>query len=88
MTVEELNYICFAIDRELGESMRYKVLNELVKDFSDLSHDLEWFFSADIGEEDYCRTAEHFKNKWLRPEIVEKLGGFKYERPAEDFDDL
>lgn len=41
-------------------------LIELAKDVSNLFHDAEWWHSCDIDESDYRKTAQTFKDKWLR----------------------
>lgn len=45
--------------------MRDEELEELLQDFCDLLHDLEWWQSADISEEDYRKTVTEFKTKWF-----------------------
>ena len=38
------------------------MINDLVK----VLHDLEWWKSCDIDEDDYRKTLNEFKNKWLK----------------------
>ena len=40
-------------------------MNELLLDFVEVLHDLEWWQSCDISEEDYRKTVSEFKYKWL-----------------------
>ena len=41
-------------------------LNELLLDFCKVLHDLEWYRSDDISQEDYKETVKKFKDKWLK----------------------
>ena len=59
------NYECFRFEEEYCEQMRDPVMNELVHDLVPVLHDLEWWDSADIGEEGYRETVAAFKKKWL-----------------------
>ena len=43
-----------------------KELNELLEDFKNLLHDLEWYKSSDTSKEDYQETVKRFKGKWLK----------------------
>ena len=62
-------------------------LNEMLKDLVDVLHDVEWWQSADIGEEDYRKTVKAFKDKWfnsdrgerLKPIIDKKINGIRTE---------
>ena len=38
----------------------------IVKDLAEVCHDLEWWQSCDIGEDDYRKTVEKFKEKWFK----------------------
>lgn len=49
MSGGSLNYICYTIYNNLVGEMQDEVMNAFVKDFSDLTHDLEWWLSADYG---------------------------------------
>ena len=59
------NYICYSIDNELSDRMFDAELNDLVKDFVELTHDLEWWQSGDTSESMYRQTVTEFKNKWF-----------------------
>ena len=48
-------------------------LNDLMKDIAKLAHDLEWYDSADIGEESYRKTVAEFKRKWFNAERNDRL---------------
>lgn len=61
-------------------------LDEMMKDLVVVLHDLEWWKSDDISEEDYRRTVERFKLKWfgtcdfnLRQRILCSLDKIKQE---------
>ena len=43
-----------------------KELDELCKDLTVVLHDVEWWQSSDIGEEEYRKTVSKFKKKWLK----------------------
>lgn len=45
--------------------MRDEELEELLQDFCDLLHDLEWWVSGDYSEEGYRKSVTEFKKKWL-----------------------
>ena len=53
-------------DEWSGEKGTYDVeLDELINDLCDVLHDLEWWDSGDIGEEQYRETLYEFKKKWI-----------------------
>lgn len=41
-------------------------LDLMIQDLREVLHDLEWWQSYDIDEEDYRKTLNEFKNKWLK----------------------
>ena len=53
----------------------------------DVLHDVEWWQSADISEEDYRKTVKRFKDKWfngdrserLKPIVERKIEGLRKE---------
>ena len=45
--------------------MRDEELEELLQDFCDLLHDLEWWQSGDYSEDEYRKSVTEFKKKWL-----------------------
>ena len=56
--------------------MHDKEMDELLKDLIEVLHDLEWWISCDIDEDQYRKTLSEFKNKWIRQnetQIVERL---------------
>lgn len=65
-------YICYKLSEECEGRMHDAELNELVKDLSEVLHDLEWWQSADTSEERYRRTVRSFKRKWFVPDARER----------------
>lgn len=61
-----LDYICFRMSDSLEGKMQDSTLNALIIDLIEVIHDLEWWQSGDISEEDYREVAESFKEKWLK----------------------
>ena len=55
------NYIKEMYQGEMQDSD----LEELLIDFCEVLHDLEWWQSGDISEEDYRETVRNFKSKWF-----------------------
>lgn len=52
-------------DLYVGE-MQDADLDEMMKDLCKVLHDLEWWQSCDYSEEGYRKSANAFKQKWLR----------------------
>lgn len=58
--------------------MKDPEMEELLKDFREILHSLEWCDSGDTGESDYRADVKRFKEKWLskggkrQKEFVEK----------------
>ena len=48
-------------------------MNDLIKDICEVLHDLEWWQSCDIEEEDYRETVKKFKEKWFKQNRDERL---------------
>lgn len=59
------NYICYRIEDDLCGQMDDDELDDLMEDVAKLAHDLEWWHSGDIGEEDYRKAVAYFKAKWF-----------------------
>lgn len=59
------DYLCFKIAETYEGCMEDPVLDAMLVDFVKVLHDLEWYKSCDIGPDDYHRTANWFKNKWI-----------------------
>ena len=60
----DYKYITF--DAYYVGKMYDKELDDMFKDITDLLHDVEWWQSDDIDEEDYRESVNKFKKKWLR----------------------
>ena len=67
------NYACYTFKNEYENYMYDQEMNDMVKDLFDVLHDLEWWQSADISEEEYRRTLKNFKNKWFKQDRNERL---------------
>lgn len=61
------------IDNEYVGAMYDAELDEMMRDLVVVLHDVEWWQSADIGEEDYRRTVKLFKDKWFNGNRSERL---------------
>ena len=69
-------YLCYQVEDEYVGAMYDPELDEMMKDLSKLLHDLEWWRSADYGEDSYRKTVKEFKAKWFcgdRKERLEKI---------------
>ena len=77
------DYICYKIENELCGQMYDDELNDLMEDVSKLAHDVEWFDSADIGEDDYMKTVAEFKQKWVKCDRQTRLKSY-IDRQIED----
>ena len=59
------DYMCYSIENTYIDRVCDEELNMMLKDLVLVLHDLEWWQSGDIGEEDYRKTLNNFKNKWF-----------------------
>lgn len=59
-------YLWCTIENIYKNELEDKQLNELLLDFCKVLHDLEWYKSDDISQEDYKQTIKQFKKKWLK----------------------
>lgn len=73
MSGGSFGYLYNTIERELYGEMRDIELDEFVVDFAKVVHDLEWFVSSDIDEDDYRETVRNFKKKWFSDSRAERL---------------
>ena len=48
-------------------------LDEMMKDLVEVLHDVEWWQSGDIDEDDYRKTVKEFKDKWFNSDRSERL---------------
>ena len=72
MSGGHFNYAFYQLDNYEGQ-MEDAELNELLLDFRELLHDLEWYKSGDFCEDDYLESARNFKRKWLSGNRDERL---------------
>ena len=63
---------CEVDDYYVG-AMYDEELNEMMKDLVKVLHDVEWWQSCDIGEDDYRKTVKEFKDKWFNTDRSERL---------------
>lgn len=54
-----------SVESEYCNRMYDSQLNAMMDDLVKVLHDLEWWKSDDISEEDYRETANKFKKKWF-----------------------
>lgn len=61
------NYKYYSMDEYIND-MRTQdpVIAAVMEDIKNICHDLEWYKSGDINEEDLNRSLEVFKRRWLR----------------------
>jgi hypothetical protein len=59
------NYTCYRVEEEYVGRMFDPELGEMMNDLCEVLHDLEWWQSSDIGEEQYRETVQKFKDKWF-----------------------
>lgn len=43
-------------------------LGNLLKDLSEVLHDVEWYYSSDYSEDQFKESFQKFKAKWLKPQ--------------------
>lgn len=67
------NYTCYRVEEEYVGAMHDAELDEMMKDLVDVLHDVEWWQSSDIGEDDYRKTVKAFKAKWFDSDRGERL---------------
>lgn len=67
------NYTCYRVEDEYVGAMHDAELDEMMKDLVDVLHDVEWWQSSDIGEDDYRKTVKAFKKKWFDSDRGERL---------------
>lgn len=65
MSGGSFDYLFYQVEDTYSGEMRDKEMNELIDDLIKVLHDLEWWQSSDISEEDYRETVTKFKTKWF-----------------------
>ena len=76
MSGGSFNYIYSQLEEECENRMGDVEMNDLIKDLCKVLHDLEWWQSDDISEEQYRKTLRKFKNKWFNSNREERLKGY------------
>lgn len=64
------DYVCYKVEQECEERMYDEELNEMIADLVKVLHDLEWWQSGDINEENYRDTVDEFKEKWFKNKLT------------------
>lgn len=85
------NYAYITLINEYAGLMYDDEMNALVSDLAKVLHDLEWWQSGDIGEEDYRETLNEFKDKWFEQDRNKRLKKYiddKLEKTKKEFHDL
>lgn len=82
MSGGHLDYISYKIDDLLVGKMEDPELDELMKDISQLTHDLEWYLSGDTDKEEYEESVFRFKARWFKTPREDRLVGIINERTA------
>ena len=59
------DYMCDKFKWTYDDKMFDSEMNYFIYDFVKVLHDLEWWQSDDIDEEDYRKTLSEFKSKWF-----------------------
>lgn len=67
------DYKCYTVEEYYVGSMYDVELNEMMKDLIEVLHDVEWWQSGDIDEDDYRKTVKKFKDKWFNMDKSERL---------------
>lgn len=65
MSGGSFDYLYYRIEETYENQFEDYEMNELLKDFCKVLHDLEWWKSADYGEDTYRKSVKAFKNKWF-----------------------
>ena len=67
------NYEYCRVEDEYVGAMHDAELDEMMKDLVEVLHDVEWWQSSDICEDDYRKTVKAFKAKWFDSDRGERL---------------
>ena len=60
------DYKSYVLEEYYVGKMYDTELDEMLKDLIEVLHDIEWWQSCDISEEDYRETVNKFKKKWFK----------------------
>lgn len=69
MSGGSFNYLYSRMEQEYKGEMHDAELEELLNDFCNLLHDLEWWQSGDYGEDQYRESVDEFKQKWHKGSV-------------------
>lgn len=80
------NYGYSTVEYTYVGEMKDTELNEMMKDLVEVLHDLEWWISGDIGEEQYRETVTKFKSKWFKRRKcdIEELVNEEFEKKKQE----
>lgn len=69
------DYLYYRVESEYVGRMYDRELNSMMHDLIQVLHDVEWWQSDDIGEEQYRDTVKKFKQKWFGTDVsrVERM---------------
>lgn len=70
------NYIYNKLLVECVGEMHDTEMDEMLRDFCDVLHDLEWWQSGDYSEDQYRETVSEFKKKWFKGDRSTRLKGY------------
>lgn len=73
MSGGSFDYGYCVIERDYVGRMEDREMNDLMNDIAKVMHDLEWWQSCDISEEDYRETVDKFKEKWFKQSSDDRL---------------
>lgn len=78
MSGGSLNYFYNRLEYDICGNMEDDLMNEFMRDLVPVMKALEWWLSADWGEETYREELEKLKNKYFRSneaekEVIEKI---------------
>lgn len=76
-------YIYSKVQNECEGRMYDAEMNDFIKDFANVLHDLEWWQSGDSSEDRYRETLAEFKSKWFGGCRDKRLKGYIDERVNE-----
>ena len=70
------NYIYSRLSSVCENRMYDAEMDDLIKDSCEVLHDLEWWQSYDLSEEEYRKTLSAFKKKWFKGDREQRLKGY------------
>lgn len=69
-------YIYTRLKDECDGRMYDAEMDDLIRDLSEVLHDLEWWQSGDCSEDKYRETLAKFKAKWFKGNRKVRLKGY------------